>query len=392
MSVVAMIVVALLVGAVVGWAAHASRAAAEIAAARAEAAALRSAHEMAGRSLSSASEDAAKRQSAAIGAHVSHLVDPLRATLGQLSEELRRVEHNRLHAYAGLTEQVRGLHQMSDRLHHQTRVLAGALRSPNVRGRWGELALERVVEVSGMSRHCDFTTQASQSSEMTGGVRPDLVVHLAGGRDIVVDSKVPLHAYLDAVDETDAQEATTLMGEHARALRTHVLQLSSKSYWSAFENTPEMVVLFVPSDPVLEAALRADPELLEFAFGRNVVLATPATLIALLRTVALGWRHDAMARDAATIHQLGVELHHRLESTLSHVDRLGAALRKAVDSYNSAVGVIDTRVAVTARKLADLEGLGDMAEPTTPAPIDTVVRGSHRTPATISESNTTAGW
>lgn len=368
--------VALLVGVGLGWSMRATRSATELAAARAEAQALRSSHELAARSLESASEDAARRQSSAIGAQVNHLVDPLRTTLGQLSEELRRVERNRINAYAGLSEQVRGMHQSSDRLQDQTRALADALRTPHIRGRWGEMQLERVAELAGMSRHCDFSTQVSGSSERSGDVRPDMVVHMAGGRQIVVDAKVPLHAYLDAAAASDPEQAAQALLTHARALRGHVNQLSSKAYWTAFEHTPELVVLFLPSDPVLEAALRSDPDLLEYSFTRNVVLSTPATLIALLRTVALGWRHDAMARDAATIHALGVELYQRLDSVLSHVDKLGGSLRRATEAYNTVLGVIDSRVGATARRLSELEGLGDLGTPTEPHAIDTTVRES----------------
>lgn len=372
-SIMVAVLVGAVVGLVIGWLAHASRSAATVARARAELDAIRSAQDLATRSLSTASEDAARRQSSAIGAQVAHIVDPLRSVLGQLSEELRRTEHHRAGAYAGLTEQVRGMHAVSTALTEQTRALTNALHTPQVRGRWGELQLERVVELAGMTRHCDFATQVSMPTD-SGTIRPDLVVRLAGGRRIVVDAKVPLQAYLAAIEADDPATADRLFADHARALRTHIGQLSSKAYWSAFENTPEMVVLFVPSDPVLEAAMRADPELIELGFTKNVVLTTPSTLVALLRTVALGWRHDAMARDAATIQQLGTELHHRLGSVLGHLDRVGGSLRRAVESFNSAVGVVDTRVGVTARKLAELDALDGEAEPITVAPIDVVAR------------------
>lgn len=372
-SIMVAVLVGAVVGLVIGWLAHASRSAATVAGARAELDAIRSAQDLATRSLSTASEDAARRQSSAIGAQVAHIVDPLRSVLGQLSEELRRTEHHRVGAYAGLSEQVRGMHAVSTALTEQTRALTNALHTPQVRGRWGELQLERVVELAGMTRHCDFATQVSMPTD-SGTIRPDLVVRLAGGRRIVVDAKVPLQAYLAAIEADDPATADRLFADHARALRTHIGQLSSKAYWSAFENTPEMVVLFVPSDPVLEAAMRADPELIELGFTKSVVLTTPSTLVALLRTVALGWRHDAMARDAATIQQLGTELHHRLGSVLGHLDRVGGSLRRAVESFNSAVGVVDTRVGVTARKLAELDALDGEAEPITVAPIDVVAR------------------
>jgi DNA recombination protein RmuC len=373
-AMVGALLIALVAGMVIGWLLHASRSSAALAAARAEADAVRTSHDLASRSLVTVGEDVARRQSSVMGAQMSHIVDPLRAGLSQLGDELRRLEHHRASAYAGLSEQVRGMHAASTQLNEQTRQLTNALHTPHVRGRWGELQLERVVELAGMTRHCDFTTQVSGTSEASGDIRPDLVVHLAGGRDIVVDAKVPLHAYLQACGATDPDVEATRMREHARALRTHVGQLSAKSYWSAFDNTPELVVLFVPSDPVLEAALRVDPDLIEYAFGRSVIPATPSTLMALLRTVALGWRHDAMARDAAVIHELGTELHHRLGTVLGHVDRLGGSLRKTVESFNSTVGAIDSRLGVTARKLAELEGLGDAGETPAPTPVDERVR------------------
>ncbi|MFW0787228.1 DNA recombination protein RmuC [Gordonia sp. CPCC 206044] len=376
-SVVVAVIAGLAAGLVIGWLAQASRSAASLAAAQAELDSVRAAQDIAARSLSTASEDAARRQSTAIGSQVAHIVDPLRGVLTQLSEELRRTENHRISAYAGLTEQVRGMHAMSTELTNQTRQLTNALHTPQVRGRWGELQLERVVELAGMSRHCDFSTQVSAQSA-TGTVRPDMVVHLAGGRDIVVDAKVPLQSYLAAVESAeDPAESAQHLGDHARALRAHITHLSSKAYWSAFDNTPEMVVLFVPSDPVLEAALRSDADLIEYGFAKNVVLTTPSTLVALLRTVALGWRHDAMAQDAAVIHQLGVELHHRLGSVLGHFDRLGTSLRRAVESFNATVGAVDSRVGVTARKLAELDALHGEPEHTPVSPIDVAVRGAH---------------
>ncbi|MGV9711667.1 DNA recombination protein RmuC [Gordonia sp. NPDC003424] len=372
-SVMVAVLVGVAVGVLIGWLAHASRSAAGLAAARAELDALHAARDLTARSLSTASEDAARRQSTAIGAQVAHIVDPLRTVLGQLSDELRRTEHHRVSAYAGLTEQVRGMHAVSTALTEQTRALSNALHTPQVRGRWGELQLERVVELAGMTRHCDFATQVSAQTD-TAAIRPDMVIRLAGGRCIVVDAKVPLQSYLSAIDADDPATADRLFADHARAVRTHITHLSSKAYWSAFENTPEMVVLFLPSDPVLEAAVRSDADLIELGFTKNVVLTTPSTLVALLRTVALGWRHDAMARDAATIHQLGTELHHRLGSVLGHLDRLGGSLRRAVESFNSTVGVVDARVGVTARKLAELDALHGEPEHVTLTPIDIVAR------------------
>ncbi|MFE0750511.1 DNA recombination protein RmuC [Gordonia sp. NPDC058843] len=390
------LVVGLVLGIALGWWAHAARSAATVAAARAEVEMLRAGREDVASSLSWATEDAARRQSSAIGSSVAHIVEPLRANLAQLADELRRVENNRIGAYAGLTEQVRGIHSASIALNDQTRQLANALHSPHARGRWGEVQLERVVELAGMTKHCDFSTQvsvtdtsAANGSGSRGGttLRPDLVVHLAGGRDIIVDAKVPLDAYLRAAEATDTSARDKLIGEHARALRAHIARLSAKSYWSAFDNTPEMVVLFLPGDVVLEAAARTDPDLLEFGFARNVVIATPTTLIALLRTVALGWRHDAMARDAAVIHDLGLQLHQRLAGVLGHLGTLGTSLQRTVDAYNSTIGSVDSRLGVTARRLAELDALGDVPDAPRPPVIHDTCRaaGSAVTPGTTPE-------
>lgn len=395
------LVVGLALGIALGWWAHAARSAATVAAARAEVEMLRAARDDVASSLSWATEDAARRQSSAIGSSVAHIVEPLRANLAQLADELRRVENNRIGAYAGLTEQVRGIHSASIALNDQTRQLANALHSPHARGRWGEVQLERVVELAGMTKHCDFSTQVSVTdpSDPNGSgngrgattLRPDLVVHLAGGRDIVVDAKVPLDAYLRAAEATDTSVRDKLIREHARALRAHIARLSAKSYWSAFDNTPEMVVLFVPGDVVLEAAARTDPDLLEFGFARNVVIATPTTLIALLRTVALGWRHDAMARDAAVIHDLGLQLHQRLTGVLTHLGTLGTSLQRTVDAYNSTIGSVDSRLGVTARRLAELDALGDVPDAPRPPVIHDTCRpaGPTARPGTAPEAAST---
>ncbi|TCK26564.1 DNA recombination protein RmuC [Pseudonocardia endophytica] len=293
---------------------------------------------------------------------VEALLDPLTATLGRVEGQLKSVEKDRESAYAGLREQVRAMADSSDRLGAETRSLVNALRAPQVRGRWGEMQLERVAEMAGMVEHCDFTTQVSASGE-DGGVRPDMVVRLAGGKQIVVDAKVPFAAYLEAVESRDEATRADRLTAHARQLRTHVDQLAGKAYWEAFEPSPEFVVLFVPGDPFLEAALQADAGLLEYAFGRNVVLATPTTLIALLRTVAYGWKQEVLARNAAQVHRLGRELHGRLATMGTHVARLGKSLESAVDSYNRTVSSLEARVLVSARKLTELHVADGDLEP-----------------------------
>ncbi|MBU3063236.1 DNA recombination protein RmuC [Nocardia sp. NEAU-G5] len=336
-----------------GWLGHVARAGQRATAAEARLVALRDNERLLRQSLGAVSEDAARRNSHAIGS----LVEPLREAVGALNQHIAQVEHNRINAYSGLREQVAGMQRVSHQLSAQTGQLVSALRAPQVRGRWGEIQLERVVELAGMSRHCDFDTQVSRTGS-DGGVRPDLVVRLAGGRHIVVDAKVPLAAYLDATGQDDPRLRTEHLTRHAKHLRAHIDQLADKAYWAAFDPSPEFVVLFVPGDPFLDAALTGDSGLLEYAFGRNVILATPTTLIALLRTVAYGWRQEALSHDTAIIQQLGRELYTRLSTTGAHLDRLGAQLGKAVDAFNQTVASVESRVMVTARRLHELE-IGD---------------------------------
>jgi DNA recombination protein RmuC len=290
--------------------------------------------------------DAAVR-AAAIG----RLLDPMASALQRVEGQLRTVEKDRESAYAGLREQVSAMRTSSEQLRGETKQLVNALRAPQVRGRWGELQLERVVELAGMVEHCDFSTQVTaQGSD--GGVRPDLVVHLAGGKQVVVDAKVPFAAYLEAVESPDPARHAERLAAHARQLRQHVDALAAKAYW------------FVPGDPFLEAALQADPGLLEHAFAANVVIATPTTLIALLRTIAYSWRQEALARNAAAVHQLGRELHGRLATMGTHVAKLGRSLDGAVESYNRTVSSLEARVLVTARKLTELQVAdGDLEAP-----------------------------
>jgi DNA recombination protein RmuC len=302
---------------------------------------------------------------------IDKLIDPMTATLARVEGQLRAVEKDRESAYAGLREQVSAMHRSSEQLQNETKQLVNALRAPQVRGRWGELQLERIVQLAGMVEHCDFSTQVTATGA-DGGVRPDMVVHLAGGKQVVVDAKVPFAAYVEAVESHDTEVHAERLAAHARQLRQHVDALSAKSYWAAFEPSPEFVVLFVPGDPFLEAALRADPSLLEHAFSRNVVVATPTTLIALLRTVAYSWRQEALARNAAQIHQLGRELHSRLATMGSHVAKLGRSLDTAITSYNQTVSSLESRVLVTARKLTELKVADD--ELPTPGQVDRAPR------------------
>ncbi|MBC2960390.1 DNA recombination protein RmuC [Nocardioides deserti] len=264
--------------------------------------------------------------------------------LDRLSDQLRHLDLQR----EGWTGR---LHQQVDDLRRETQSLATALRKPQVRGRWGELHLRRAVELAGLVDRCDFAEQVRLDD---GALRPDLVVNLVGGRRVVVDAKVPLDAYLDASSAEDDVQRSHHLARHARQLRTHVDQLGSKAYWRSLPETPEFVVLFVPAESFLAAALEADGGLLEHAAAKQVVLASPTTLIALLRTVAHGWTHEALAEQAREIHRLGRDLHTRLGTFGGHLDSVGRSLNAAVGHYNAAVGSLESRVLVSARRFTDL--------------------------------------
>lgn len=278
---------------------------------------------------------------------------PLQEAVGQLGGRLNELDNDRAGAYAALASQVQAMTRTSNRLTDRTDQLVTALRAPQIRGRWGEIQLERVVELGGMVRHCDFNTQVTAQLG-TKTVRPDLIVHLSGGRQIVVDAKVPFAAYLDALDEQDPEEQAGYLRRHAHLLRTHVNQLSNKNYTEAFSPTPEFVVAFVPADPFLDAALSVDSELLEYAFSRNVVITTPTTLFALLRTVALGWDQEDVSEKAREVTRLGKELYRRLNTFAEHYNRIGNNLEKTVDSFNATLSSVDSRVMVTARRLSEM--------------------------------------
>lgn len=313
---------------------------------------------------------------------VAGMVAPLTESLARLDVQLDQLEHDRTRTEAGLVAQLQGVARTSEQLRQETATLRTALRTPHVRGRWGETQLERTVEAAGMQRHVDFDVQVSSTAEGVEGpatLRPDMVVHLLGGKHVVVDAKVALAGYLDALEAPDEPTRDARLRDHARHLRTHVNTLAGKRYAERFAPSPEFVVCFVPADAVLDAALRADPGLQEHAFGRGVVLATPSTLVALLRTVAYTWRQDALARDAREVQELGRDLYQRLTTLGSHVDKLGRSLTGAVEAYNKAVASLETRVFVSARRLRDL-GVVDPDDDATllpaPAQVATTTRAS----------------
>ncbi|MEV2276402.1 DNA recombination protein RmuC [Nocardiopsis sp. NPDC049922] len=286
---------------------------------------------------------------------VERMVEPLTATLNRVETQLREADAGRAAAHAELAKQVELVREGSERLRDQTRALVTALRRPEARGRWGELQLRRVAELAGMSAHCDFDEQASTGD---GALRPDMVVRLAGGKNIVVDAKVPLAAYLDAVESEDEAVSDERMRAHSRQLRTHVGQLAAKSYWAAFAPAPEFVVLFVPGEAFLAPALERDPGLLEHAMARRVHIATPTTLISLLRTAQYAWQQEALSENAREVFELGKLLHSRLSTLGGHVEGLGRALGRTVSAYNQTVGSLESRVLVTARRFNEL-GLAD---------------------------------
>ncbi|RLV55751.1 DNA recombination protein RmuC [Aeromicrobium phragmitis] len=281
-------------------------------------------------------------------------VEPVAASLDRFDARLRDLESQRVAWQAQLREQVESVRLTSDQLRRETASLASALRRPQVRGRWGELHLKRTAELAGMLEHCDFDLQVSTRHDDTV-LRPDMVVRLAGGKSVVVDAKVPLDAYLDVAQAEDDDEAAAHLRRHTRQLRTHVDQLAAKTYWRQFDSAPEFVVLFVPGESFLSAALETDPALLEYAAAKQVVLATPTTLIALLRTVAFAWTQEKLAENAREIHRAARELYERIGTVSGHVDRLGAALERAVGAYNDTVASVESRVLVSARRLQDLQ-------------------------------------
>jgi len=302
---------------------------------------------------------------------VKQLVEPLTRTLDQVKNEVLTAERARLQAQSALAEQLRGMRESSDLLRSETTHLVTALRSSQVRGRWGEIQLRRVVEAAGMVEHVDFVEQ-SQVRTDDGRLRPDMLVRLAGGKNVVIDAKVAFLGYLDAVQAQDDTVRAERMAAHARHMRKHIDDLAAKEYWEQFSPAPEFVVMFVPAEAFLHTALQVDPTLIEHAMEHNVVLATPMTLVAMLRTIAYAWRQDALAANAQQVLTLGRELHGRLSTLGGHVGRLGRQLDGAVRSYNETVSSLESRVLVSARRLAELKVTDAELEP--PAQIDRAAR------------------
>jgi DNA recombination protein RmuC len=300
------------------------------------------------RLVSDAKGDLSKRQEA-----IDNLLKPLNEALKEYRQQVQNLEVSRKEAYGSLDQQLKGVASTTQSLQKETGNLVQALRAPQVRGRWGEMTLRRVAELAGMSDRCDFEEQASVESE-SGRLRPDMTVFLPGGRNIVVDSKVPLVAFLDMLSATTEEERAHHLKRHAGQVREHMRKLAAKEYWNQFEKTPDFVVMFIPAESFFSAAVEVDRSLIEDGLRNNVILSSPTTFIALLRTVAMGWRQEQMAENATRISALGAQVHERITKFVEHFARVGRALEKATESYNASVGTLESRVLTSARKFKEL--------------------------------------
>ena len=322
-----------------------------------------------GETRQAAEGELAKRQEA-----IEQLLKPIGEQLGKYEVGMQRLEVERQRAYTGLTEQMKYLSASHDQLQKETRNLVTALRSPQTRGRWGELQLRRVVEMAGMLEHCDFDEQVTSDAD-SGRMRPDLVVHLPGGKNVAVDAKVPMQAFLDANEADDESVRRAHLASHGRQMKSHVDALSKKEYWKRVDPSPEFVVAFIPGDPLLTAALEHEPGLMEHAVANHVLLATPTSLIALLRAVAYGWQQDALTQNAREVQLLGAQLYQRLSVLGEHFASVGKGLNGAVTAYNKAVGSLEGRVLVTARRFVDMGVVGaGEKELAGPSPVDATTR------------------
>ncbi|MGL4399878.1 MAG: DNA recombination protein RmuC [Luteolibacter sp.] len=312
---------------------------------------------------------------------IQTMITPVTESLGKFELRIGEIEKSRESAYSELREQVRALGEGQLGLQRETASLVKALRQPTGRGQWGEMQLRRVVELAGMQEHCDFEIQHSATTDEGKKLRPDLVVRLPGGKTIVVDSKTPMDGYLDALEATEDTAREEALNRHARQVRTHIQQLSSKNYTAQFAQTPEFTVLFLPSESFFSAALQSDPGLIERGVDQGVILATPTTLIALLRAVSYGWRQESIAENAREISLLGRTLHERLGKLAEHFSKLGRSLGNAVEQYNSAIGSFETRVLTTARKFEELKATPESATIANLEPVDKIPRSAQSTGA-----------
>ena len=305
---------------------------------------------------------------------IHELVKPVHETLGRFDAKIGEIEKARVAAYGGLTEQVRVLADLQQHLRQETSNLVRALGSPRVRGRWGELQLRRVVEIAGMLEHSDFQEQQQVTTE-DGALRPDLIVRLPGGKNIVVDAKTPMEAYLQAIEAPDEITRRTKLADHARNVRDHMRALGAKAYWKQFQPAPDFIVLFVPGESFFSAALEHDPELIDRQIDEHrVIPASPTTLIALLKAAAYGWRQEALTENAAKISELGRELYERIAKMTDHLAKVGGGLKRAVESYNDAMNSMDKRVLVSARRFRELKIAHTSDEIATPDQVEVMPR------------------
>lgn len=291
---------------------------------------------------------------------IEALVKPIRENLGALEKQTQELESRRSTAIGSIAEQLRSVAETQNFLHRETAKLVGALKSPQARGRWGEIALRRTAELAGMTPHCDFVEQQTISTD-GGRLRPDMVVRLPGGREVVVDSKVPLGGFMEALEAQAEGERDVAMDKHARQVAQHVSRLSAKEYWSQFQSAPHFVVLFIPNDSFLAAAAEKDPDLIASALSKQIVIATPTTFIALLRAIEVGWQQHVAVENAGRIRNLGQDLADRIATLVDHFSKVGTSLGKAVESYNAAVASFESRVLPAARRFKDL-GAGGRKE------------------------------
>jgi DNA recombination protein RmuC len=304
---------------------------------------------------------------------IENLLAPMAKTLEQVDRDMRDSEHRRIEAGAQLIQKIASIDALGQDLRMQTARLVDALKRPGVRGRWGELQLKRVVEVAGMVEHCHFTEQQTINGD-EGRLRPDVIVQLPGGKQVIVDAKVPLDAYLRALEAQDDEARQRLLVEHARQVRVHMSQLSAKNYAAQVPVSPDFVVMFLPGEMFFSAALEQDPTLIEFGVDKHVIPASPTTLIALLRAVAYGWQQEAVARDARQIAEAGRKLYDAVGKLAEHVDRLGGRLRSSIEAYNDAIGSLEGNVLVKARKFKELQATNGAEDVRTLEPIDRVPR------------------
>lgn len=284
---------------------------------------------------------------------IEQLVKPIRESLEKTERQIQNIEKERKEAYGALHKHIETMNLTQQALRDQTQNLVQALRRPEVRGQWGELTLKRLAELAGMVEHCDFYQQENIKTD-EGRQRPDMIVRMPDGREIVVDVKTPLDAYLSAIESTDDEQRQQHMQRHAKNVRQRINELASKAYWNQFSQSPEFVVLFIPGDQFLSAALESDYQLMEDALGKHVILATPTSFVALLRAVAYGWRQEQLAKNAEHIKKIGEELYQRLATFTSHLQKMGRSLDSTVKSFNSTVGSFDSRILPSVQKFREM--------------------------------------